>query len=249
VHHDLLPQLEFCHVLEGHKVLGTTSRALLSELDVGDRGGGVGDAKEAGDTGAEGLSGELVLPADRHLTDLQRAVLTHPQTCLLLGRPGDLVLFDSASKHFATNGMGELSAALYHGALTPASVPRLCEDRALLAPFSEAEREGEYVDHLSGAELVQEYTVTGVLDGQGMVGTTELRASLEASAWPRDATPAERKAARARYEDCLRAMDSAIAASKNNAPVPVWEQEKDPWLAPPRISDAHRILYDYRRIM
>ena len=142
-------------------------------------------------------------------------------------------------KHFATNGVDGLSAALYHGALTPAAVPRLCEDRDLLAPFSVSERAGVYREHLSGAELVQEYTVAGDPEGRGMAGTAELRASLEAcrDTWPHaHATPAERDDTRARYEDCLRAMDSAIVAAKNKDTVPEWERQAEPWLAAPLAS-------------
>ena len=41
--------------------------------------------------------------------------------------PGDLLCFSSAALHFATNGADGMNAALYHGMVTHASLPRLEE--------------------------------------------------------------------------------------------------------------------------
>ena len=45
-------------------------------------------------------------------------------------------------------------AALFHGALTPASVAVLAAHPERLNPFSEDEREGEFAKHLTGAEVL-----------------------------------------------------------------------------------------------
>ena len=93
----------------------------------------------------------------------------HHQVSLAFAQPGDVVVFSSAAAHFATNGADRPSAALYHGALSPASVRRLCEDVAASRdPFTEDERAGEYSNHLTALELVREYCSAGSAPSSGI---------------------------------------------------------------------------------
>ena len=48
-------------------------------------------------------------------------------SCVACVLPGDLCVFSSAALHFASNGADGVSAALFHGIVTDASLPRLVE--------------------------------------------------------------------------------------------------------------------------
>ena len=65
------------------------------------------------------------IPSDRPLRPHEAALLSEPAVSVACLRPGDLLAFSSAALHFATNGAAGLSAALYHGMVTEASLPRL----------------------------------------------------------------------------------------------------------------------------
>ena len=56
-------------------------------------------------------------------------------------QPSDLLVFSSAALHFASNDAAGMSAALYHGILTRATLPRL-QAAAAHQLLSEAEHDG-----------------------------------------------------------------------------------------------------------
>lgn len=211
LHNDLIPQIELCHVLSGVKVLGVASwehtPTLLQKYG--------GSALET-----EGQP-SIYIPAHRKLSAEEKELLLSPAVSLLLGRPGDLVVFSSAAAHFATNGLREVSTAIYHGGLTPATIPRLCADPKGLSPFSSAERSGEYSQHLTGQDLVQEYS-----GGEGIAITQQLRHRLR----KHGSAVLPSAEAGIRYQECLRAMEAALAAAKKAQPAPSWEGEAEVWL-------------------
>jgi hypothetical protein len=178
VHHDIIGQIELCHVLSGAKLLaaapwGASSQDLLAKAGGGGkrRGNDDGDCDSAATKGGdvdEGGDGEeeegsvLGVPVHRKLHEAERALLSHRGLSVVHARPGDAVAFSSAATHFATNGCNGPCAAVFHGVLTPASVHVLAAHPARLDPFTEEERKTEGFDgHLTGRMVLQELVPTG----------------------------------------------------------------------------------------
>ena len=57
----------------------------------------------------------------------EAALLSDGEVSVACVLPGDVCVFHSACLHFASNGADELSAALFHGIVTAAALPRLRE--------------------------------------------------------------------------------------------------------------------------
>lgn len=151
LHTDLVPQLELCLAVSGTKLMGVsgwrnTQRLMRFNAEERPR------------------FQETRVPADRELAPHELKLLTNATISLTVSRPGDLLMFSSAGAHFATNGAAGLNAALFHGALTAAAVPRLCaaavrdqqrqEVDAEEDDVEEDEEEARYRFHLSAADLV-----------------------------------------------------------------------------------------------
>ena len=144
-HVDIAPQLELAHGLHGIKFLGVADHGatarMLSEHAADVPGNAPAPvAEEDEQEGVEeedegwweeeddGYDDERVatsVPTDRPLAPHESSLLTDPAMSLAVLAPGDLLVFSSAALHFASNGAAELSAALYHGFVTQASLPRL----------------------------------------------------------------------------------------------------------------------------
>mmetsp|Transcript_41286 Transcript_41286/g.53230 ORF Transcript_41286/g.53230 Transcript_41286/m.53230 type:complete len:622 (-) Transcript_41286:233-2098(-) len=139
LHVDLVPQLEFCHVVEGTKLLGTATREATPDL--------LRQHVQEKDEMCE-----TKIPVHTELSPSENALLKHPGMSIAMGLPGDILVFGSGSAHFATNGANGISAALYHGMVTPASIPQMCQS---LDPFTEDERMGRFGNHLSGMDILQ----------------------------------------------------------------------------------------------
>lgn len=86
------------------------------------------------------LSQETRVPATGVLQPHELGLLEDPGITLGILGAGDIGMFSSGSAHFATNGAKGVNAALYHGWLTPATVPYLCDAALKIDPFSDAER-------------------------------------------------------------------------------------------------------------
>mmetsp|Transcript_30281 Transcript_30281/g.85590 ORF Transcript_30281/g.85590 Transcript_30281/m.85590 type:complete len:344 (+) Transcript_30281:1353-2384(+) len=233
LHVDLLPQLEFCHMLSGYKILGATSWMQSSRLmeKYGGSRGAISDLAEDGDQGDDGEEA-VFIPSDKQLLPEEQELLEDPSVSLALAHPGDAVVFSSAAAHFATNGADGPSAALYHGALNPAAVHRLCVDAASRDPFTEDERAGEYAGHLTALDLVKDYGL-GV-DG-GMLEAAELRASATCASSRGPEGPIGRTdeagaaSLAGRYEECLREMETALKFGKKGKAPPKWAGETLWW--------------------
>lgn len=145
-HTDICPQLEIAHGLSGTKLLGVASHRATPRL-VAEHAGDDDSDEEAIDVDA------TLLPTDRPLTPRQSRLLGEPDLTVALLRKGDLAIFDSGALHLASNGAEGMSAAVYHGAITPAAVPRL-----RLAAEATGSRAvgGAYRDHLFAADLLHE---------------------------------------------------------------------------------------------
>lgn len=147
-HTDICPQLEIGHGLLGTKLLGVASHRATPRL-IAEHAGADDDEsdEEAIDVDA------TLLPTDRPLTPRQSQLLGEPDLTVALLRRGDLAIFDSGALHVASNGAEGMSAALYHGAITPAAVPRL----RLAAKATGSRAVGAaYRDHLFAADLLHE---------------------------------------------------------------------------------------------
>ena len=67
------------------------------------------------------------VPTHRPLRAREAALLGDDDVSVACVLPGDLCVFSSAALHFASNGAGGVSAALFHGIVTDPSLPRLVE--------------------------------------------------------------------------------------------------------------------------
>lgn len=153
-HVDICPQVQLAHGLLGTKVLGVASHdatpRLLAEH-------GASDDEEGFEESATHV------PTDRASTPPQAALLADRSMSLVVLRPGDLAVIHSGALHCASNGAEGLSAALYHGLITEAVLPRLRE--AAAAPGGSApEGEDAYAGHLFASDLLElvERAVAGV---------------------------------------------------------------------------------------
>jgi hypothetical protein len=211
-HHDIVGQIELCHVLSGHKILaaapwGASSDALLA---VARR------AEEEEDDDEEIEGSTLGVPTHRRLTEDETSMVTHPSLCVVSARPGDVVAFSSAATHFAANGEATPCAAVFHGVLTPAAAHVLAAHPSRLDPFTDQETDEEGFDaHLTGRSALEECLPRGsdvVARDEGVF--SEALVGSRAAA-----------AARERFEETTRRMDAAVrgvAAGKTDAP-PAWE--------------------------
>jgi hypothetical protein len=138
-HTDICPQLEVAHGLLGVKLLGVASHDATPRLSV--------------DHGENCDEEATHVPTDRPLTPRQTRLLSDPDVTLALIQEGDLAVFASGALHFASNGGGGLNAALYHGMITPAAVPRL-RLAAAEAAGSHSSSDGAYGNHLFAADLL-----------------------------------------------------------------------------------------------
>ena len=162
VHHDIIGQVELCHVLTGSKLLaaapwGNSSEKLLRKA--GARGLLSADGKDDGEAEEGGV---LSAPVHRPLTPDEIALLKHDDLAVVLARPGDCVAFSSICAHFATNGANEPCAAVFHGILTPASTHVLASHPERLDPFSDEEIDEDGFDgHLTGRAVLEELIPAG----------------------------------------------------------------------------------------
>ena len=107
-HHDIVAQIELCHVMHGSKMLaaapwGEPSDELLRRARPGDD-----DDDNDDDDDEEEDESLLTVPTHRALTEPERAILERtPELCVVHARPGDTVAFSSAAAHFAVNGAAE----------------------------------------------------------------------------------------------------------------------------------------------
>jgi hypothetical protein len=152
-HTDICPQLELAHGLVGFKFLGVASHGGTPRLSAA-HGGEEAGGEEAGDDPARGGDEATRVPTDRPLTPRQAHLLGDADLTLALLQEGDLAVFDSGALHFASNGADGPSAALYHGVITPAAVPRL-RAAAAEAARSHAKSDGAYRNHLFAADLLR----------------------------------------------------------------------------------------------
>jgi hypothetical protein len=144
-HTDMCPQVQMAHALLGTKLLGVASHDATSRLRAE-------HAEEAED--GEILEQEPTsVPTDRRLGARASRLLCDPEMTIAVLQAGDLAVFDSGALHFASNGAGSLNAAVYHGLITPAAIPRL--RLAAARSGSHAPNRGAYSDHLFASELLR----------------------------------------------------------------------------------------------
>ena len=154
-HHDIVAQIELCHVLTGSKMIaaapwGEPSRDLEALSSRRRRGDDVDDDDDDDEP-------VLNVPTHRALLVEEAAILRCPGLCVVHARPGDTVVFSSAASHFAVNGASGPCAACFHGALTPASTHALAAHFDRLDPFSEEELRGAgFGGHLTGRRVLTE---------------------------------------------------------------------------------------------
>jgi hypothetical protein len=156
-HTDICPQLEIAHGLLGSKFLAVASHDATPRLiteHAGDEDLADEDLADE-DLADEDLADEEAtrVPTDRPLTARQSRLLCDQDLTLALLQEGDLAVFDSGALHFASNGADGLNAALYHGAITRAAVPRL-RLAAAKATGSSSDAHGAYRNHLFAADLL-----------------------------------------------------------------------------------------------
>ena len=166
-HHDIVAQIELCHVMHGSKMLaaapwGEPSDELLRRARPGDDDDDDDDNDD--DDDEEEDESLLTVPTHRALTEPERAILERtPELCVVHARPGDTVAFSSAAAHFAVNGAAEPCACAFHGVLTPASAHTLAAHFERLDPFSREELVAAgFSEHLTGRlVLTKEMRETG----------------------------------------------------------------------------------------
>ncbi len=139
-HTDICPQLELAHGLIGLKMLGVASAEATQRLYA-----------EHGEDKAEEATR---VPTDCPLTLRQTDLLGDAEVTVALLLEGDLAVFDSGALHFASNGVGGFSGAVYHGMITAAAVPRLRLAAAKDTSRSSVATDG-YQDHLFAADLLR----------------------------------------------------------------------------------------------
>ena len=149
-HVDIAPDLELAHQLHGVKFLGVATHdatpRLLDDHAPEPCGGDDGDDGDDGDEIDDVVATSV--PTDRPLRFHESALLGDEAMSIACLLPGDLCVFSSAALHFASNGADDLNAAIYHGVLTQAALPRL----------REAARQGSSGDdeQLSAADVLAE---------------------------------------------------------------------------------------------
>ena len=87
-------------------------------------------------------------------------------------RPGDAIAFSSGAAHFVANGADGLSAAVYHGLITRAAVPRLRAAAVAEAGAGRAATVGDggrYARHMHASDTWRE--VRRVMRERGEAGT------------------------------------------------------------------------------
>ena len=159
-HHDIVAQIELCHVMSGSKMLAAAPWGEPSE-ELLNRARPHRDDDDDDDDDDESL---LTVPTHRALLEPESAVLERtPDLCVVHARPGDTVAFSSAAAHFAVNGAAEPCACAFHGVLTPASAHTLAAHFERLDPFSEEELAAAgFSEHLTGRlVLTDEIAETG----------------------------------------------------------------------------------------
>ena len=160
-HVDIAPDLELAHGLHGTKLLGVATHEatarLLEDHAPPAAGEGPDDEEDDDDEEEEDDVVATSVPTDRPLRQHEAALLSDPDVSLACVLPGDVCVFASSALHFASNGADELSAALFHGIVTEASMPRL----------EEAARRGSRGDdaQLSAQDVLRE--IRGGGDGGG----------------------------------------------------------------------------------
>ena len=217
-HHDIVGQIELCHVLSGCKIIAAAPWGASSDvlLAVARRAGEDDDDDDDDDDDEEVEGSTLGVPTHRRLTEDEASMVTHPGLCAVSARPGDVVAFSSAATHFASNGVASPCAAVFHGVLTPAAAHVLAAHPSRLDPFTDRETDEEGFDaHLTGRSALEE-----CLPKKSDVVARDEGVFSEALVGSRAAA-----AARERFEETTRRMDAAVrwvAAGRTEAP-PAWE--------------------------
>ena len=117
-HSDIAPDLELCHGLAGAKLIGGASHDATPRLAA---------EHVARDDDDDDERVSTAVPTHRPLRAHEAALLGDDDVSVACVLPGDLCGFASAALHFASNGADGVSAALFHGIVTDASLPRLVE--------------------------------------------------------------------------------------------------------------------------
>ena len=117
-HSDIAPDLELCHGLAGAKLIGVASHDATPRLAA---------EHVARDDDDDDERVSTAVPTHRPLRAHEAALLGDDDVSVACVLPGDLCVFSSAALHFASNGADGVSAALFHGIVTDASLPRLVE--------------------------------------------------------------------------------------------------------------------------
>ena len=111
--------MELCHGLAGAKLIGVATHDATPRLAAEHV------APDDDDDDEERVS--TAVPTHRPLRPHEAALLGDDDVSVACVLPGDLCVFSSAALHFASNGADGVSAALFHGIVTDASLPRLVE--------------------------------------------------------------------------------------------------------------------------
>ena len=151
-HVDIAPQLELAHGLWGTKFLGVSAHEAAPRL-LGEHAADGNDAMATS------------VPTDRPLRPAEASLLTDKDITLAALRPGDLMVFSSAALHFASNGADGLNAALYHGLVSKAALPRLRAAAQQQAAEGEVHEADEERTVLSAADVLDE--ILGPSSGSG----------------------------------------------------------------------------------
>jgi hypothetical protein len=151
-HTDMCPQLQMAHALSGTKLLGVASHRATPRL----RDEHAADAESQDNAGDnDNFEHEATsIPTDRPLTERESQLLGDPEMTIAVLRVGDLAVFDSGALHFASNGAEGICAAIYHGSITHAAVPRLRLAAAAHVALR-AQTGNAYDDHLFAPELLR----------------------------------------------------------------------------------------------
>ena len=218
-HHDIVAQIELCHVMHGSKMLaaapwGEPSDELLRRARPGDD-----DDDNDDDDDEEEDESLLTVPTHRALTEPERAILERtPELCVVHARPGDTVAFSSAAAHFAVNGAAEPCACAFHGVLTPASAHTLAAHFERLDPFSREELAAAgFSEHLTGRlVLTKEMRETGEDVARRDAANDAARDTAESQRLRSDeiGRDAEEVLA-ARFREAARRMDEARDAARS----------------------------------
>ena len=227
-HHDIVAQIELCHVMRGSKMLAAApwgepsdellSRARQNRVDDNDDKAAAEEEEEEEEEEEDDES-LLTVPTHRALLEPERAVLEQtPNLCVVHARPGDTVAFSSAAAHFAVNGAAEPCACAFHGVLTPASAHTLAAHFDRLDPFSEEELvKAGFSEHLTGRLLLtDEIAETGEVASKRDAETDAARDADESQRLRSDEIGREAaEALVARFREAARRMDQARDAARS----------------------------------